>query len=205
VALIVAIEWSRIHLAGHFLEDVLVGWLVGALLVVAFVVPAPRVTAWWHRAADADRVLAGVVASLALIAPATLLAGRLAGVSFGWIGLPDATSAAGASAVVTPAATLVGLVVGLVLLERGGGFEVEGGVGRRVARVLAGVVVLVVLWQGLGAVFPGGEAPLALVLRYLRYAAVGAWVGGFGPLLFVQLGLAPPGRRGAVDRAAAVR
>lgn len=205
VALIVAIGWSRIHLAGHFIEDILVGWLIGALLVVAFVVLAPRATAWWHRAADADRVLAGVVASLALIAPATLLAGRLAGVSFGWIGLPDATSVAGASAVVTPAGTLLGLVVGLVLLERGGGFEVDGTLGRRVVRVLAGVVVLVVLWQGLGAVLPGGEDPLALVLRYLRYAAVGAWVGGIGPLLFVRLGLAPAGRRAAVDRAAAVR
>jgi hypothetical protein len=50
----------------------------------------------------------------------------------------------------------------------------------------------VVLWQGLGAVFPGGEEPLALLLRYLRYALVGAWVGGLAPLLFVRLGLAAP-------------
>jgi glycerophosphoryl diester phosphodiesterase/membrane-associated phospholipid phosphatase len=193
LVLIAAIGWSRIHLGAHLLEDLLVGWLVGGLLVLGFVLLEPRVRRWWAAAADTDRVLAGVVASLAIIAPGALLAGRLAGVSFGWIGLPDATSVAGASAVVTPAGTLAGLVVGLVLLGRGGGFEVSGPLGQRALRVFVGFVGVVVLWQGLGAVLPGGEDPLALVLRYLRYALVGAWVGGLGPLLFVRLGLAPAG------------
>ncbi len=193
VALVVAIGWSRVHLGAHLFEDLLVGWAVGALLVLAFVRLEGRARAWWRRVGDAERILAGVVASLALIAPAVLLAGRLRGVSFGWIGLPDATAVAGASAVVTPAGTLVGLVVGLVILGRGGGFEVDGPLGRRVVRVLAGTVVLLVLWQGLGAVLPDGEGPLALVLRYLRYGLVGAWVGGVGPLLFVRVGLAPAG------------
>jgi glycerophosphoryl diester phosphodiesterase/membrane-associated phospholipid phosphatase len=194
VALILAIGWSRVHLGAHLLEDLLTGWLVGGLLVGAFLLLEPRVVAWWHRTSDRDRVLAGVVASLAMIAPATLLAGRLAGVSFGWLGLPDASSVAGASAVVTPAATLAGLVLGLVVLERGGGFDVGGPIPRRVVRVLVGFVGVIVLWQGLGAVLPGGEDPLALVLRYVRYALVGAWVGGLAPRLFVRLGLAEVAR-----------
>jgi hypothetical protein len=61
-----------------------------------------------------------------------------------------------------------------------------------VLRVAVGLVGVVVLWQGLGVVFPGGEAPLDLVLRYLRYGLVGAWVGGLAPLLFRRLGLAAP-------------
>jgi hypothetical protein len=194
VALILAIGWSRVHLGAHLLEDLLTGWLVGGLLVGAFLLLEPRVVAWWHRTSGGDRVLAGVVASLAMIAPATLLAGRLAGVSFGWLGLPDASSVAGASAVVTPAATLAGLVLGLVVLERGGGFDVGGPIPRRVVRVLVGFVGVIVLWQGLGAVLPGGEDPLALVLRYVRYALVGAWVGGLAPRLFVRLGLAEAAR-----------
>jgi glycerophosphoryl diester phosphodiesterase/membrane-associated phospholipid phosphatase len=191
VVLILAIGWSRVHLGAHLFEDLVSGWLVGGLLVGAFLLLEPRVAAWWLRTPDLERCLAGVVASLAMIAPGTLLAGRLAGVSFGWIGLPDASSVAGASAVVTPAATLAGLVVGLVLLERGGGFDVGGSLGRRAVRVLAGFVGVIVLWQGLGAVFPGGEDPASLVLRYVRYALVGAWVGGLAPLLFVRFGLAP--------------
>jgi glycerophosphoryl diester phosphodiesterase/membrane-associated phospholipid phosphatase len=190
VVLILAIGWSRVHLGAHLIEDLLTGWLVGGLLVAAFLLLEPRVVAWWRRTSDVDRVLAGVVASLAMIAPAVLLSGRLAGVSFGWLGLPDASSVAGASAVVTPAATLAGLALGLVVLERGGGFDVGGPIARRVVRVLVGFVGVIVLWQGLGAVLPGGEDPLALVLRYARYALVGLWVGGLAPRLFVRLGLA---------------
>jgi glycerophosphoryl diester phosphodiesterase/membrane-associated phospholipid phosphatase len=192
VALIAAIGWSRIHLGAHFVEDMLIGWTVGALLVLAFVLLAPRVRAWWERHTDATRMAGGIVASLALIAPAALLSGRLQGRRFGWPGLVDVEAAIGPSSVVTPAATLAGLTIGLVLLRRAGGFESDGPLGQRVLRVLAGLVGVVILWQGLGAVFPSGESIVALLLRYLRYALVGAWVGGVAPLLFVRFGLARP-------------
>jgi glycerophosphoryl diester phosphodiesterase/membrane-associated phospholipid phosphatase len=193
VALIVAIGWSRIHLGVHFLEDALSGWLVGALLVVVFLLAEGPVARWWLRLGLRDRILAPIVASLALLAPAMLLSGRLVGVSFPWPGMVDPLAATGASHVVTPAATLAGFGIGLALLLERGGFDHRGPVGRRVARVAVGLVGVVVFWQGLGLVFPGGEEPLALLLRYLRYALVGAWVGGFAPLLFVRLGLASAG------------
>jgi glycerophosphoryl diester phosphodiesterase/membrane-associated phospholipid phosphatase len=192
LALIAAIGWSRIHLGAHFLEDMFIGWTVGALLVAAFVVLTPTVAAWWARHSDATRIAGGVVASLALIAPAALLSGRLRGRRFDWPGMVDVEAAVGVAAVVTPAATLAGLVVGLVLLQRHGGFESDGPLGQRTLRVLAGLVGVVVLWQGLGAVFPSGESLVALVLRYVRYGLVGAWVGGVAPLLFVRWGLARP-------------
>jgi glycerophosphoryl diester phosphodiesterase/membrane-associated phospholipid phosphatase len=204
VALVLTIGWSRIHLGAHMLEDVLVGWMVGVLLVVVFTRFEPRMRRWWARVTDTDRVLASLVASLALIGPASLLAGRLSGVDLGWPGLADVAAVAGASAVVTPAATLAGLGIGLVILGRGGGFEVDGSFGRRTVRVLVGLVGVAVLWLGGGAVLPGGEEPLALVLRYLRYAAVGAWVGGVAPLVFVRLGLAPGGRATAEHRSSDV-
>jgi glycerophosphoryl diester phosphodiesterase/membrane-associated phospholipid phosphatase len=192
VALIAAIGWSRIHLGAHFLEDVLIGWTLGAVLLGLYLWLEAPVRRWLARQRPAEQVLAGFVASLALIAPGVLLSARLRGWRFDWPGLIDVEAAIGPSAVVTPAATLFGLAVGLVLLRRGGGFESDGPLLQRVLRVLAGLVGVVVLWQGLGAVFPGGEDALALVLRYVRYALVGAWVGGVAPLLFVRFGLARP-------------
>jgi glycerophosphoryl diester phosphodiesterase/membrane-associated phospholipid phosphatase len=192
VVLIVAIGWSRIHLGAHFLEDVLIGWTIGAVLLGLYVWLETPVRAWLRRLRPRDQVLAGVVASLALIAPAVLLSARLQGRRFDWPGLLDVEEAIGPSSVVTPAATLAGLAIGLVLLRQRGGFESDGPLGQRVVRVLVGLVGVVVLWQGLGAVFPGGEDLVALLLRYLRYALVGAWVGGVAPLLFVRLGLARP-------------
>ncbi len=193
VALIVLIGWSRIHLGVHFLEDVLTGWLAGGLLLAAYLLLEPRVRAWVARTGPVEHVLASLVASLALIAPAVLLAGRMRGWSFPWPGLADPDALTGASHAVTPAATLAGLGIGLVVLHARGGFDHRGPLGQRALRVLVGLVGVVVLWQGLGAVFPGGEDPLALVLRYVRYALVGAWVGGIAPLLFVRLKLAAAG------------
>jgi glycerophosphoryl diester phosphodiesterase len=192
VALIAVIGWSRIYLGAHFLEDMLVGWVFGALLVVVYLWLAPRLTGWVQRLTVGEQILGSIAASLLFIAPATLLAGRLLNVSFPWAGLADPAAVTGASHVVTPAAALAGFGVGLALLQARGGFDHRGAVGRRALRVLVGLVGVVILWQGLGAAFPGGEEPFALVLRYLRYGLVGAWVGGIAPLLFVRFGLADP-------------
>jgi glycerophosphoryl diester phosphodiesterase/membrane-associated phospholipid phosphatase len=192
LALIGAIGWSRIHLGVHFLEDITVGWAVGGALVIAFVALEGRFARWWSRVGTTERVLASVTAGLAMVAPATLLSGRLVNVAFAWPGLEDAADTIGASHVVTPAATLAGFGIGVALLQVRGGFDHRGPIPRRALRVLAGLIVTVVLWQGLGAVLPGGEEPLALVLRAVRYGLVGAWVGGIGPLLFVRFGLADP-------------
>ena len=192
LALIALIGWSRFFLGVHFLEDLWVGWTVGFVLLALFLLLEGRVARWWLGLTARDRMLASVVASLAIVAPAMLLAGRLVGVAFPWPGLPDPLVATGASHVVTPAATLAGFGVGLAVLLERGGFDHRGPVGQRVVRVLVGLVGVVVFWQGLGAVFPGGEEPLALLLRYVRYALVGAWVGGIAPLLFVRFGLAAP-------------
>jgi glycerophosphoryl diester phosphodiesterase/membrane-associated phospholipid phosphatase len=193
LGLIVAIGWSRIHLGAHFLEDMFLGFAVGAVLVALYLGIAPRGARWVRRLSVSDQILASIAASLLFIAPATVLAGRLVDVSFPWPGLADAEVLTGASHVVTPAATLGGFGIGLALLHARGGFDHRGPIGRRVARIGAGLVGVVVLWQGLGLVFPGGEDPLSLVLRYLRYGLVGAWVGGIAPLLFVRFGLADPG------------
>ncbi|GGI03353.1 glycerophosphodiester phosphodiesterase family protein [Egicoccus halophilus] len=190
VGLIAAIGWSRIHLGAHFLEDVLSGWATGAVLVGLFVLLEPRVRRWAAARGPVEWVLAGLVASWALILLGVLLSARLRGFDPGWPGLLDASVATSAADVVTAAATLAGLVVGLALVVPRGGFDSGGSLRQRVLRVVVGLVGVVVLWQGLGAVLPGGDDALALVLRYVRYLLVGAWVGGLAPLLFRRLGLA---------------
>jgi len=192
VGLILLIGWSRIHLGAHFLEDILSGWTVGALLVLGFVTLSPRIEAWWSRQSPAQRILATVTVSWALIAAAALLVGRLQGWSPLWPGLPDPGVVIALSHTVSPAGTLAGLGVGLVLLDAAGGYTTAGSLPRRLARLVIGFAGVLVFWLGLGAVFPGGEAPLDLILRYLRYALVGAWIVGVAPILFVRLGLSQP-------------
>ncbi|MFU8840522.1 MAG: glycerophosphodiester phosphodiesterase family protein [Nitriliruptoraceae bacterium] len=192
VALIAGIAWSRIHLGVHFLEDLVVGIAVGATLLVLYLWVEPRVIRWWQRVGTLDRVLGALVAGLVWIAPATLLAGRLVGVTFPWPGIEDPAGLTGASSVVTAAATLSGFGVGLAFLQTRGGFDHRGPLVRRLARVVVGFVGLAVLYLGLSALFPSGEGPVELTLRAVRYGLIGAWVGGVAPWLFVRLGLAAP-------------
>ena len=184
------IGWSRVELGAHFVTDVVVGWVIGAALLALFVWLEPPVRRRIADLAPSTQVVAGVGTAAVLIGVGLLASARLATRSFSWPGLVDVAAATGASAVVTPAATLAGLTVGLVVLHHRGGFDSGGPAQHRLARVAVGTVGVLVLWRGLAAVLPVGEDVVALFARALRYALVGAWVGGFAPLLFVRLGLA---------------
>ncbi len=192
IALILAIGWSRIHLGVHFLEDMVVGVAVGLVLVGAFLALQGRVSRWWWRVGTLERILAALAASFALIAPALLLSTRLINVHFDWPAVVDLDAMTGAGGVVGPAGALAGFGIGGALLVARGGFDHRGPIGRRVARVVVGLVGVAAIYLGLSAAFPGGESPIELILRFIRYGLVGAWIGGLAPLVFVRLGLADP-------------
>jgi len=47
-----------------------------------------------------------------------------------------------------------------------------------------------ILWLGLGKVFPETETFISYVLRYIRYALIGTWISGFAPWFFIKVNLA---------------
>jgi hypothetical protein len=57
------------------------------------------------------------------------------------------------------------------------------------------VIGLLILWFGLGLVFPRGESILPYILRYLRYVLVGFWVSGGAPWIFYKFNLAEAPKR----------
>jgi glycerophosphoryl diester phosphodiesterase len=194
VVLALLIGLSRLYLGVHFAEDLLVGWLVGALVLVAYLRLRAPIGSWLARQHVVGQLAVPLAAALALIGLGAIFRGALAGWAFpaAWVGGHGIDhEAMGLAAVVTPTATLFGLGVGLVVLRLAGGWDTAGPIWQRIARFPIGLVGVVVIWMGLGAVLPGGEDPVALVLRFVRYGLLGAWVAGFAPLLFVRLGLAP--------------
>jgi membrane-associated phospholipid phosphatase len=153
---------SRVYLGVHFPTDLFAGWALGALFVA--------VEAFWGD--RTERFLAGLRPQLRLAAAAA--------VALGMNALFEAdTSLSG---------VFFGFGAGLAYAPQAAPFSSGGALPKRAARYLFGLATVVVLYVGpkllLGVL---GSQPL---VRFLRYAVVGAWGALGAPWLFLRLGLA---------------
>lgn len=204
LALAALLGLSRLHLGVHYPGDLAAGWALGAALLLGYVRWRAAVASWLASRSPQATVALALAASLGLVALA--VAARLSVPDWqppaSWVGVDAEHWPMSLSHAVTPAGALFGIGLGSVWLASKGGFRVDGPLWQRALRYLVGLAGVLALWQGLGALLPDGQEPVALACRWLRYAAVGAWVGGVAPLLFVRLGLADPAPDGGGERAA---
>jgi membrane-associated phospholipid phosphatase len=194
--LIFFIGFSRLYLGMHFLHDVLSGWLLGILLLFAFLRFWDPAVAWLKGTALSQQVMIAFGVSLLMIAIGFLIYAPLSAYTFPveWtdnalrVGpVPDPVSVEG---ILTSAGALFGLAAGAAWIASRGGYETAGPLEKRALRYVIGLIGIVILWYGLGEVFPRGETWIPLVLRYIRYSLVGFWVTAGAPWLFFHFKLA---------------
>jgi hypothetical protein len=193
----------------HYPHDVLGGWLMAGAVLAIYYWVEPRVVPWLRRQTPVLHVL-----TAAALPAAILLAWGIAG--FATAGAADppewAMRAAAAfppegaepaidprsgNSIFTNTGVLFGAGLGLALANRRWEFDAGGPLWKRAARFGLGMVVVLGLRLGLGALLPDEPVGLGLALRFARYALIGFWVAGLAPWLFLKLDLA---ERGAMPR-----
>lgn len=202
IFLVLMIGLSRLYLGVHFLHDVLLGWLLGALTLWVLLRLWDSTAAWVRTKSTGQQVGLAFLLSTLLLVAGTIAFGAARDIPLPpeWTanalaaGAHEAPAPITLNSVITSAATLFGLLAGLAWMQPRGGFDAGGTLNRRILRFVVGLVGVVLLWHGLGAIFPRGEDMVSYVLRYLRYALVGGWISAGGPWVFIRLGLAKSNR-----------
>lgn len=197
VAVIFLIGFSRIYLGMHFSHDVLAGWLIGCALLWAFLRYWDGVAAWLKTKRVMQQGLLAFAISMGMIALGFVSVQRLEGYSFpvefhanalrSSDELPDPVSFEN---IFTSAGTFFGFAVGAAWIASKGGYQADGPAEKRAFRFVIGVIGVLILWRGLGFVFPQGEDFIAYFLRYIRYLLVGFWIIAGAPWLFFRIKLA---------------
>jgi membrane-associated phospholipid phosphatase len=183
---------SRIYLGSHFPHDVLVGFFISILLLLAFVA--------WERtyAKGFQKRILGQKLMAAMVVPAMYILVYL-GVSW-LIGEPDmsvewaeyipAAELSARESVATAVGMLLGAGIGFIFESSRIRFRADGKIWLRVARYVVGMVGTVLLWAGLKEIFPEDPLWLAYLLRVLRYFIVALWITYYAPWTFVKIKLA---------------
>jgi hypothetical protein len=87
------------------------------------------------------------------------------------------------------AGVFFGLVAGATMLLRQTSFDAKSGWWKRLLRYGLGAVGVAIIWKGLSILLPRDPSLASQVLRYLRYALTGFWIGYGAPWVFIRLKL----------------
>ncbi|GAP11489.1 membrane-associated phospholipid phosphatase [Bellilinea caldifistulae] len=199
VLLILLIGLSRMVLGVHFPSDVLVGWGVGGLLLTAYLQLEKPVIRWFNGLNPSRQFTVALASSLVILLSGFLV---LLGVSR-WSLPPEWGQTALLAAPQDPinpltlapfftvGGTWLGFLTGLILMLRSGGLmNVTGSPLQLSGRFLIGIAGVLVLYAGLGALFPREPEMVGYGFRFLRYSLIGFWISAAAPFLFLRLNLA---------------
>jgi len=175
---ILGIGLSRIVLGVHFPQDVIAGWIIGLVMLVAYIWAEPKVSRWLGKQTTALQLALAVLVPLLLI----------------FLHPADTNGHYPAEGSIVPMAALLGLGVGLIMERKMVGFSVEGVWWQRGLRFVFGLVVVALFYAGPKLILPEVMAyGLEAGLRIVRYALLGWAVAFLAPWLFVRLRLASAG------------
>jgi membrane-associated phospholipid phosphatase len=199
VVLMFMIGVSRIYLAVHFPHDVLLGWLFGAIMLWVLLGLEKPVLNWINQYRIGIQLTIIFLFSLFLILIVVIAQLGLRGWTLPLDWTNNAHLAFPNEAPINPLSyhnfltstgAFFGLAAGWIWISKLGGFTTKDPWFKLLLRYILGVIGVLILYLGLGKIFPKTETFIAYLLQYIRYALIGLWISGFAPWLFIKLKLA---------------
>jgi membrane-associated phospholipid phosphatase len=197
IVLIVLIGISRIFLGMHFITDVIAGWLIGILFLMAFLRLEKPAMTWFKRQNPLGQagILIGITAVFILINLAAYASVGSWQVPEIWIqnallssnqsidpySLADLMSKSG---------VFLGLIGGAAWIMQKQGFNAWGTPIQKILRYLIGVAGVFLIYYVLSTIFPKDETLVGFTFRFIRYGLIGIWITVGAPLTFMSLKLA---------------
>ena len=199
IFLILIMALSRIFLGVHDIEDVLGGFIVGVLILMAYYFWDRFGESWFMNRILGQRLLIAISLPLILtvIYGIILLLTEPAGEESSWFQLIDLAEITSYENFALSIAALFGMSIGLVMEQSRVRFLVEGPFWKRLLRFAVGLVPILALWFGLGRYIPEEPAALKISLNALSFLLINLWIAYYGPLVFTRLNLADRARQPA--------
>ena len=197
ITLMFLIGFSRVFLAAHFPHDVIFGWLLGALLLWIFTRYWEPVAAWVGTKTLNHQIFIAFGVSLLFIVlglgTTTLRSGYQLPqdwVNNALLAGAEAPDPIDPNSSFTSAGIFFGLAAGAAWIMSLGGYQASGPIQKRAIRYVIGLIGVLILYLGLGAIFPRGDGFIFYILRFIRYGLIGWWVAGGAPWIFIRFKLA---------------
>jgi membrane-associated phospholipid phosphatase len=192
IVMVILMAISRMYLGVHFWHDTVVGFLMGVLVLVAYVLWQRYLARGFNKQILGYRLMFAVALPvvLALIYGLIRLLIGEADMGVAWSAYVAEAEVASIETAATGFGALLGTCVGLLLETSRVRFRVDGAIWKRALRYVVGLAVTLLIWGSLRAIFPSDPLWLAIPLRVVRYVAILLWVAYYAPMVFVWLGLA---------------
>lgn len=192
---------SRLYLGVHFPHDVLFGWLIGATVLWVGIKRSDQLAVWARARSLPSQVEIGFFLSLVII----LLAVLARSVISETVDLASwsrfSVEARSIAHSLTLAGALFGAITGYSLMRQKARFRPAVSSIKRGFSYALGIVILLLLYEGLDVAFAAiaaDETVPGYLLRYLRYSLATLWVTFGAPWVFLKTRLAEPDA-GSVD------